>query len=188
MIIKALILLFSSLLACVPELEVDSGAEEVVLGVHAASNCSQIPGQTICNLILKDQNDKVWQLYDLKDNIVLLDFSAMWCGPCQNAAATVQKTQDDYESEGFRYVTVLIDDPDGDTIELEDVQAWANNYGIKTATVLQGNRDLFDYNAIKGYPITGWPTFVFVDRDLNIYYGLRGYNEEYIRIKIEEML
>ena len=191
MIIKTLILLFFSLLACMPELEVsDSSTEEVevALGVHASSTCSQIPGQSICNLALKDQNDKVWQLHSLKGNVVLLDFSAMWCSPCQNAAATVQKTQDDYESEGFRYITVLIDDPDGGTIELDDVQAWVNSYRINTATVLQGNRDLIDYDAVKGYPLASWPTFVFVDRDMNIYYGMYGFNEEFIRSKIEEML
>ena len=191
MIIKTLILLFFSLLACMPELEVsDSSTEEVevALGVHASSTCSQIPGQSICNLALKDQNDKVWQLHSLKGNVVLLDFSAMWCSPCQSAAATVQKTQDDYESEGFSYITVLVDDPDGATIELDDVQAWVNSYGINTATVLQGNRDLIDYNAIEGYPLASWPTFVFVDRDMNIYYGMYGFNEEFIRSKIEEML
>jgi thiol-disulfide isomerase/thioredoxin len=191
MIIKTLILLFSSLLACTPELEVsDSSTEEVevALGVHASSTCSQIPGQSICNLALKDQDDKVWQLHSLKGNVVLLDFSAMWCSPCQSAATTVQKTQDDYESEGFSYITVLVDDPDGATIELDDVQAWVNSYGINTATVLQGNRDLIDYNAVKGYPLASWPTFVFVDRDMNIYYGMYGFNEEFIRSKIEEML
>ena len=191
MIIKTLILLFFSLLACMPELEVsDSSTEEVevALGVHASSTCSQIPGQSICNLALKDQNDKVWQLHSLKGNVVLLDFSAMWCSPCQSAAATVQKTQDDYGSEGFSYITVLVDDPDGGTIELDDVQAWVNSYRINTATVLQGNRDLIDYDAIKGYPLASWPTFVFVDRDMNIYYGMYGFNEEFIRSKIEEML
>ena len=174
-----------------PELEVsDSSTEEVevALGVHASSTCSQIPGQSICNLALKDQNDKVWQLHSLKGNVVLLDFSAMWCSPCQSAATTVQKTQDDYGSEGFSYITVLVDDPDGGTIELDDVQAWVNSYRINTATVLQGNRDLIDYDAIKGYPLASWPTFVFVDRDMNIYYGMYGFNEEFIRSKIEEML
>ena len=171
-----------------PVLEIDTSVEEVVLGVHAANNCSQIPGQSICNLALKDQDDKIWQLHDLKGNVILLDFSAMWCGPCQNAAVTVQKTQDDYESEGFKYITVLVDDPTGETIELHDVQAWVDSYGINTATVLQGNRDLIDYNAVKGYPLISWPTFVFVDRDLNIYYGMHGFNEEFIRSKIEEML
>ena len=189
MITKTLILLFSSLLACMPVLEVDdSGVEEVVLGFHADSNCSQIPGQRICNLALKDQNDKVWQLYSLKGNVILLDFSAMWCSPCQSAAATIQKTQDDYESKGFKYVTILVDDPAGESIGLYDVQAWVDNYGISTATVLQGNRELVDYDAIEGYPLASWPTFVFVDRGLNIYYGMYGFNEEFIRSKIEEML
>ena len=162
--------------------------EEIVFGIQTDGVCGHAVGDEICDLILRDQNDDVWRLYDLEGNVIVLDFSAMWCAPCQSAASTVQEMQDDYELEGFSYVTILIDDPTGGTIELDEVQDWANTYGIITAAVLQGDRDLINFSNDLGYPISSWPTFVFVDRDLNIFWGIYGYSEEYMRIVIEDML
>ena len=198
MVIVCLLFLYN-LIACAPTLKTptetaaeDSAAiieeEEIILGVYAADDCSHDIGAKVCDMALKDQNDETWRLYDLKGNVLVLDFSAMWCAPCQNAAVTVQQTQDDYESEGFNYITVLIDDPTGGTVELDDVQNWADTYGIQTTSVLQGSRDLIDHTAAAGYPITSWPTFVFIDRELNVHWGIYGFNEQYIREQIEEML
>ena len=188
------IVLFFSLFACAPTLQSDldtsivEDTEEIILGVQTSDSCGQNIGDKVCDLMLYDQHGELWRLYNLEGNVMVLDFSAMWCGPCQNAAATVQQTQDDYETEGFSYITVLIDDPAADIVELDDVQSWADTHGIETAPVLQGSRDLIDYSGIEGYPIASWPTFVFIDRELNVYWGIYGFNEEYIRTQIEEML
>ena len=189
-----LIFLIALVLACTPALQTeeintyDTDVEEIVFGVQTDGVCGQAIGDEICDLILKDHNDDPWSLYDLEGDIILLDFSAMWCGPCQSAATTVQQTQDDYELEGFSYITVLIDDPTADIVDLDDVQSWTDSYGITTATVLQGDRELISTDANEGYPVASWPTFVFIDRDLNIYWGIYGFNEEYIRTVVEEML
>ena len=187
--------LLTLMVACTPELQTEEIStydteveEEIVFGIQTDGVCGHAVGDEICDLILRDQNDDIWGLYDLEGNVIVLDFSAMWCAPCQNAASTVQEMQDDYELEGFSYITILIDDPTGDTIELNEVQDWADTYGIITAAVLQGDRDLINFSNDLGYPISSWPTFVFVDRDLNIFWGIYGYSEEYMRIVIEDML
>ena len=83
---------------------------------------------------------------------------------------------------------LLIEDPTGDIIELSDVQAWATTFGIETAYVLQGDRDLINGDPSLGYPITSWPTFVFIDRNLEVFWGVYGYSEEYLKTVIEDML
>jgi thiol-disulfide isomerase/thioredoxin len=183
------------MLACTPTLQTEEinaydteVQEETVFGIQTDGVCGHGVGDEICDLVLKDQNDDVWHLYDLEGDIVVLDFSAMWCAPCQSAASTVQEIQDFYEAEGFHYVTILIDDTSGDTVELDEVQYWTDTFGIETTSVLQGNRDLINATPELGYPISSWPTFVFVDRNLEIFWGIYGYSEEYLKMVIEDML
>ena len=187
--------LITALLACAPALHNDTNAgydtqaqEELTVGIYTDGVCGHAIGDDICDLVLKDQNDDMWRLHDVEGDIVVLDFSAMWCGPCQSAASTVQEMQDFYESEGFHYITILIDDPTGDTVELDEAQDWADAFGIETAPVLQGSRDLVNVSPELGYPISSWPTFVFVDRNLEIFWGIYGYSEEYLKMVIEDML
>ena len=181
--------------ACTPALQTEDvstydtqAEEELPVGIHTDGVCGHAIGDDICDLVLRDQKDETWRLYDYKGDVIVLDFSAMWCGPCQSAASTVQEIQDFYSSEGFSYVTILIDDPTGDTMELAEVQDWAATFGIETSPVLQGSRDLVDSDPSLGYPISSWPTFVFVDRDLSIFWGIYGYSEEYLKMVIEDML
>jgi len=166
----------------------DTQEETTLFGIQTDGVCGHSIGDEICDLVLKDQNDDVWRLYDLKGDVIILDFSAMWCGPCQIAATTVQEIQDFYDAEGFEYITILIDDTSGDTVEMDEAKFWADTFGIETQPVLQGNRDMISSSTELGYPISSWPTFVFIDRDLNIHWGIYGYSEEYIRTVIEDML
>jgi|TARA_R100000049_G_C1917480_1_gene63444 thiol-disulfide isomerase/thioredoxin len=187
--------LLALIVACTPSLQTEDIAtydtqtqEPLTIGIYTDGVCGHAIGDDICDLVLKDQNDDMWRLHDVEGDIVVLDFSAMWCGPCQSAASTVQEMQDFYESEGFHYITILIDDPTGDTVELDEAQDWADAFGIETAPVLQGSRDLVNVSPELGYPISSWPTFVFVDRNLEIFWGIYGYSEEYLKMVIEDML
>ena len=105
-------LLLGLLIACVPTLQTEDPViydtqteEETIVGIHTDGVCGHAITDDICDLVLKDQNDETWRLYDFEGDIIVLDFSAMWCGPCQSAASTVQEMQDTYSSEGFQYVT-----------------------------------------------------------------------------------
>ena len=151
----------------------------VSAGFQYDSACGWDVGDKACDFMLLDQNDEPWQLSEGIGDLLLLDLSAMWCAPCQSAAATAQTTQDGYAGDGFQYVSILI----------ADLQDWASAYGITSAPVLQGSRTMLQSPAEPfGFPVQSWPTFIWVDRDGTVLFGLRGFNEESIKQITEQYL
>jgi thiol-disulfide isomerase/thioredoxin len=172
----------------VVDLPDDTAQKELPLG-FLETDCGHDIDDNACDFNLLDQNDNPWRLSDYTGDVVLLDLSAMWCAPCQSAARTAQATQDAYASKGFRYVTILVVDAQNDTVDMAETQQWAADFGITTAPVLQGSRDLLvSGGAANGYPVTSWPTFIFLDRTQTVAYGIYGFNEGRIRSAIEGLL
>ena len=82
----------------------------------------------------------------------------------------------------------MIEDNQQNPTTLEYAQQWADAYGIESAPVLQGSRDLIDYDSIEGYNLTSWPTFYIIDRDMNLDAGIRGFSEEWIHSNIQDLI
>jgi len=161
------------------------------IGVIAAEDCQHINmGDKACNFSLTDQNGDVWSLYDYEGDIILLDFSTVWCPPCQAAGHYTQPLQDAYASDGVQIVTVIIDGPSPHVEPTPvDIDIWVSDHVITSAPVLQGSRDkMLDPAAIAGYAIGGWPTYLYLDRELKFYSGHSGFSEEYIRQMIDSKL
>ena len=148
--------------------------------------CSQVVGDHPCNFTLLDQNDEEVSLYDFYGSTIILDLSAMWCGPCQAAASDVQATAERFE--GVKYITVLIDNLQGETPTLTDAQTWASTFGITSEPVLQGSRDLLDSDPSKGWPLGSWPTFILITSDMELYLFQAGYNQQLLDMLIEDTI
>ena len=150
-------------------------------------DCGGKIGDHPCNFSFVDQNNDTWSLYDNYGTVILLDFSTMWCYYCKVSASHVEQIQSMYGSE-FLWVTVLIENDAGATPALSDIQSWASTYGITNSPVLAGDRTIIDTTAENGYPITSWPTFVLIDTDMTISYGVHGWSKEIIVHQIEELI
>ena len=88
-IITLMYMLLSSVAGCKKE------AEPII----DQDDCSQQIGDHPCDFTLLDQNGNEFKLYDHYGKIIIIDFSAMWCGPCQMAALEVEEIQKKYDDK-----------------------------------------------------------------------------------------
>lgn len=172
--------------------ETDDSVDSVYQGPDRSFVTWETCGQKIddhpCDFTLVDQHGSDWSLYDYYGTVVVIDFSTMWCSVCNNIAHDAQVFMDDYGSQDFVWVTVLIDDSQGDPPTLDNVVDWCDIYGIDDAYVLAGDRSFVDQTAETGYPISAWPTIVVIDREMVLKHGLVGWNETTVRAYVESLL
>ena len=166
----------------IPEVEVDP------YPFATWETCSQTEGDHPCNFTLLDQNNEDVSLYDFYGSTIILDLSAMWCGPCQAAGSDVQATVDRFADDDIRYITVLIEDLQAGPVDQLEAQTWASTLGIETEPILQGSRDLLNANAAIGWPLQSWPTFVLITSEMEIYVFQTGYNQQTLDMLIEETI
>ena len=155
------------------------------------TECSGKPGEKACDFTFVDQDGQEWSLYDNYGKVIIVDFSAMWCGPCNSLGAQAQAHQDYFTEQGkdVLFVTVLVDDYSwGNPPDEADLNTWVNNYGMTTSPVLAGDRSVVDPTAEDGYPITSWPTIVVIDKSLTIHNGINGWSEAVVYGWVNEAL
>tara|TARA_B100000214_G_scaffold237576_1_gene173723 strand:- start:761 stop:1378 length:618 start_codon:yes stop_codon:yes gene_type:complete len=150
--------------------------------------CGPGIGDHPCDFSLVDQDGNTFQLYDNYGKVILLDFSAMWCGVCNIIAPDSQSFTELYGDQGFIWATILIDNSQGQPPTDSDIDNWCNQYGIEDSPVLAGDRSLIDMSGQSGWPISSWPTLIIIDRNMIVIHGIYGWNEELITSWIEGAL
>lgn len=163
-IITLMFLLASSFAGC------DSEASPII----DWDNCSQKMGDHPCDFTLIDQNGDEFRLYDHHGKIIILDFSAMWCGPCQLAALEVEKIQKKYDDK-IVYVTILIENQNYNPPTKANLNKWAKSFGIESAPLLAGNRNMLSKDPNTGWQLNAWPQFYIIDKNMILVQSFTGF-------------
>jgi peroxiredoxin len=123
--------------------------------------------------VVNQKGEKV-SLYDYFGRVILVNFSADWCGPCRHEASLLEGLYNDFRNKGFFINTLLIDG---------DPSAWAEQYGLTFTVGDETGRQLW-----KIYGRGAVPLNIVLDRNCTIRLMEEGFNEANIRNKIERYL
>src|SRR5665213_2077857 len=119
---------------------------------------------------LKDASGRTVHLSDYKGKVVLLDFWATWCGPCNIEIPWFSEFQRKYKDRGFEVLGVSMDDDGWKSINPFVVEKKIN-YRIVLGNDITGDQ----YGGVEALPTT----FV-IDRDgriASVHVGLSGRKE-----------
>ena len=185
-------LLFTFLLSCFgPKTTTETGA--IDSGVDTSSpitwdECSYRIGEHICNLQLTDSNGNQFKLYEHYGRPIIIDLSAEWCGICKNTADAGEEFMVGWSEHNLLWVNILMENDQGQPPDATDISEWLSLSNAQNSVLLYGSRDLIDPAAEDGFPISGWPTFIIINKDMQIYHAFAGWSKEYLEQVLTDML
>ena len=98
-----------------------------------------------------------------------------------------EEVQNLYQDDGLLYVTVLIETANGSVPPQQDVAAWADEYGNVDSLVVGGSRAMLQSGG-GTWPLSGWPTFYYIDDEMVLRDIDRGYNAQEVLYSIDWLL
>ncbi len=132
-------------------------AEGVVIQATRPSAPAAVVGAPVPDFELQDLEGKAVKLSSYRGDVVLVNFWATWCGPCQAEMPLLQDRYTTYHDSGLEILAVNIGE-DADT-----VRPFVENLGLGFSILLDPDLQVND-----AYRVLGYPTTIAVDRDGNV--------------------
>ena len=162
------LLIASSLIICclaLPGCSDDAG-EPIAPDNGGDSTFPLAPNFTLLNTELEEI-----MLTDFSGKVILLDFWATWCKPCEEEIPIFIGLYNDYRAQGFEVVGISMDDE-----RLKVVEPFIEELGVNY-TILLGEAELLDL-----YDVPVMPSAFLINRDGRIvkpFHGAQGARETY---------
>ncbi len=117
-----------------------------------------------------DQGDNK-KLSEYRGKVVLINFWASWCGPCQQELPKLAELRQLHDQYDFELLAVNIDE------EPEKALKLANKLGINFPVLFDEEK-----RVSKLYDIDAMPMTILIDRNGDVRYLHRGYKESYLSL------
>ncbi len=133
-------------------------------------------GDVATDFTLPDQDGEAVTLSQFQGSRILLDFSALWCAPCAEAAEGANGMQEELSQEfPFQYVMVIIQDEQLQPAQVEHAAYWAYEFGL-TIPVLADEVNAVAAGYLGAEGMGNLPQFFLLDeefviRDIRVGYG-----------------
>jgi cytochrome c biogenesis protein CcmG/thiol:disulfide interchange protein DsbE len=159
-----------------------------VVSVAAGSSASKPAGKPAPEVTLKDLDGKDLALSQYQGKVVLVNFWATWCEPCQVEIPWLIEIQQKYAAKGFTVLGIAMDE-EGAKV----VTPWVN----KERFDVNGTKSQMNYPIVIGNDaaadkfggLLGYPTSVLITRDGKIIKRITGIiSSEEISKSIESQL
>jgi thiol-disulfide isomerase/thioredoxin len=153
------------------------------LGVMEAQRSKLVPdGAASPSFQMERYNGGKLALSELRGKVVMLDFWATWCPPCQEEMPSLVKLAKEYESQGLVFVAASRDDDD---VKEEVVTQFIDRYLPDLAPYVVYAND----EVAAAFKVEALPTLYFLDREGKVTDAVRGMmSEPALRRRIENAL
>jgi thiol-disulfide isomerase/thioredoxin len=139
-------------------------------------------GTTAPSIPMQTYDGKKMSLADLRGKVVMLDFWATWCPPCQAEMPHLIKLAKEYEPKGLVFVAASRD-------EMPDAPLYVEEFVISRMPDLAPYVVYAPDEMAAAFQITALPTLYFLDREGRVVDAQRGaMSEDALRRRIERAL
>lgn len=113
--------------------------------------------------LLFDEFDRLdgsgtFNLHELEEDYLLLDFWATWCGPCIAAMPTLHELQEQYSDDSFTIVSISLDD------EAEFVQSFRDEWDMPWVHGIESRSS----TKVTEMGVSGVPYYILLGPDRNV--------------------